>query len=1439
MKMVLNKWIKNTVAAFAMVLFAGMPPLMAQPVSNPSLNIPTVLPALSPVTVFPGLTDMTDNNKYNYVRTVIPDQPEPSSPMIYDYYRQSTEYFDGLGRPLQSVAKKAHADGYDIVQQHVYDAQGRESYQYLPYAHPAAQNSHGLFHPNAKTKLLQFYIGTPGDEPYAKTVFDNSPLGRVTAQYSPGHSWVGTGRGVKYRYGTNEPWVYSHGTPPVGSQVTGGYPRWIISGSAMALPQWQGDYGAKELYGTTVIDEDGKSTTEFKDKLGRLVMVRNSLAAINNGTPLDFDRTLPTDYAYTLYVYDDFGRLRCVIPPKAAVPKLGSNYNFSWQLSQAQMDGLCYQYEYDGRGRLVGKKLPGKSVEYFVHDSRDRQVLHQDGNLRAQGKWAFTIYDALDRPITFGLWANGANRTLMEYYISNNIVYTNLSILFYLKDFALWHVYPPDGLLDCKMLSFTYYDDYSAIPGFTFDGTQFPTTTSVTAVPSVLSDRVNGLLTGSRLRILDPDDPTGMQWLSSVNYYDAKGRVIQTQSQNLKGGVDVVSNQYFFQGALYKSITLHRNPNAQPLDFGNLPLTEVKVEKTLSRNFANQGGNDLVWKIQQKINDGINYDLAFYDYNHLGQVVNKQFTIGNVLQTYNIRGWLNNITAFAPGGSLQMNKYFFTENLFYDQGFASKLYNGNIAGITWEGTHFGINNVNEKSYGYSYDNLDRLQHAEFRKNEPPPLTFNPNWTNANYDYTASNITYDLNGNLQSMNQRGVTTVALDMDKLSYSYAPNSNQLVKVTDAVPAANTFSLPDFKDKANLATEYTYDPNGNLVTDANKGITSITYNFMDKPEKIAVQDGGIITYVYDAAGNRLQKRIKDNNAPNTETFDYIGNFIYKNNFLQYILNDEGRCRPLAADHGQTRFIYDYFIKDHLGNVRSTVTAEPISPQYLAAHEIASANVEQLFFDNIPAVRDAKPGSTDPSDHMAAHLVAEDAERRIGTAIMLKAMPGDRFDISADGLYQGEYHHGKTVDGSSLVESLFKTMMGGQIYEGVPIAELPKNAQTIQQTLGNPELAAQLTNLLDNTDDPTKPKAHLNYLFFNSKFELVNEISGAIQIPMDGDWVPMEANNLIFPLDEPGYVFVYIDNQSIGMDTWFDNVHVEHYTSSVLEENHYYPFGLTISGQAGGNTTGQPYKYNGKELEKSFGLEMYDYGARMYNSQIGRWNGIDPLADKFHFLSPYVYVANNPIIFLDPDGRDIYRHDKKTGELILEIKNNDKVDKIGKFKKKGDNYVMKNENKIVVDNISKGILKNGINFQENDNVIAVNGKNEDGTSQPTEKDIENFALDFSVYNNKEISGFGLGKSDINDNTIGNVFLGKYKKNTAISAENISARKGTYLGTHLGIELKSGKYQAYYVKYHFHTHIPVVNGNSINDPSADDKAAKLNNQTLPHHIKNHNGEFPY
>jgi len=94
--------------------------------------------------------------------------------------------------------------------------------------------------------------------------------------------------------------------------------------------------------------------------------------------------------------------------------------------------------------------------------------------------------------------------------------------------------------------------------------------------------------------------------------------------------------------------------------------------------------------------------------------------------------------------------------------------------------------------------------------------------------------------------------------------------------------------------------------------------------------------------------------------------------------------------------------------------------------------------------------------------------------------------------------------------------------------------------------------------------------------------------------------------------------------------------TLKVLEENNYYPFGLKHTGYNNTNVANPnyKYKYNGKELQDEFNINLYDYGARNYDPAIGRWFNIDPLAEKFQELSPYNYAVNNPVIFIDPDGK-------------------------------------------------------------------------------------------------------------------------------------------------------------------------------------------------------------
>ena len=213
----------------------------------------------------------------------------------------------------------------------------------------------------------------------------------------------------------------------------------------------------------------------------------------------------------------------------------------------------------------------------------------------------------------------------------------------------------------------------------------------------------------------------------------------------------------------------------------------------------------------------------------------------------------------------------------------------------------------------------------------------------------------------------------------------------------------------------------------------------------------------------------------------------------------------------------------------------------------------------------------------------------------------------------------------------------------------------------------------------------------------------------------------------------------------------------AIKQKSNYYPFGMTFDTYEGSTNM---YLYNGKEKQE--GTEWLDYGARMYASELGRWMCVDPMAEKYESWSVYQYVRNNPILRIDPNGMDDYKINRETGAIELVKETDDETDRIVKTysrkSKRGKVKYKKNgEAKIAFGGVQKGILKDGINFQENDNIIEVGGE-----GQPTEDGVKSFTLQLSEHIGKEIKGFSYSS-----NASGNVtdmVLGKYINNSRTEA---------------------------------------------------------------------------
>ncbi|TJZ49889.1 RHS repeat-associated core domain-containing protein [Sphingobacterium olei] len=565
-----------------------------------------------------------------------------------------------------------------------------------------------------------------------------------------------------------------------------------------------------------------------------------------------------------------------------------------------------YDYRYDDHGRLVKKTLPGKGEEYLVYNNLNQIVATQDANQRSKSpqEWSVTKYDGLGRVAQTGLWLNIGDLSLETVRVAvqsqqapatweernaTGPAYTNRS----------W----PTG--DLTVTTEQFYDDYNV--------SGFPAAYNKSDSHSKLT---HGRATVSRTRVLATSD-----FLWRATYYNDRGDVVRNIGQHYLGGstsstkFDDTTNEYTFTGQLAKSIRRHHTTHA------TTPAVTIITEY----EYDHRERHTHTWKA---VNNGERILLAKNTYNEIGQLYAKklhtdgmenlpeELTLGavesvgtgqssemlasssitltpgfhaamgstfraaiggesaqEILYSYNERGWTTSIN----NPSSVTDKQLFGMTLNYANN--PQAYNGNIGSVQWN-TKVSSSQTQTplQTYTYTYDQLNRLKKAVYT-------------ASGKNNYFNEELSYDVMGNIDTLRRSNGATSWYNHFKCQYE----GNRWISLADA-------------GTVNWGNSFTYDYNGNAKTNTRLGITNIEYNYLNLPKKFVKGSQNLI-YTYDATGKKLRKEL------GSAVTDYVDGIQYRNGAIEFIQTEEGRILPTGSS-----FIYEYFLKDHLGNTRAII---------------------------------------------------------------------------------------------------------------------------------------------------------------------------------------------------------------------------------------------------------------------------------------------------------------------------------------------------------------------------------------------------------------------------------------------------------------------------------------------------------------------------------------
>ncbi|MGN6266192.1 MAG: RHS repeat-associated core domain-containing protein [Ginsengibacter sp.] len=594
----------------------------------------------------------------------------------------------------------------------------------------------------------------------------------------------------------------------------------------------------------------------------------------------------PKEYHYTLYYYDQAGNLVKTMPPAAVKPNFDESFLDSVAAQRSagidytnyrNNEQLATNYRYNTLNQVTSQQSPDGGTSHFWYDRLGRLAVSQNAKQAAAGNYSYTVYDPLGRITEVG---QKPQTTAMSQVISQDTTALQTWVA---------------GGGSKEQITRTVY-------GVSYYAGEQPATLEPTLYQQNLRNRVSYTqVFDTEPAGTDPGKWAGTHTAATYYSYDIAGNV-DTLLQDYKdamaipnrykkivydydlisGKVNKVSYQHGWSDQLY-----HR----YSYDADNR-LTEVETSH-----------DSIYWE-----NDA---DYEYYRHGPLSRMVLGENQVQGLDYAYTIQGWLKgvNSTAVLPtfdmGGdgsntsSVGRDAFGFSLN-YYNGDYkpigstvapfamvtnslpvltdaihtGNDLFNGNIRAMLVNVPQLGSANL----YAYRYDQLNRIKAMNSFTGFDNSANLFTNGNPAATENYKERVTYDPNGNIRTYLRNG-DAARVSMDDLNYTYKTNTNQLDKVVDAATDAAAGDYDKYNDikRGQADSNYRYDAIGNLVKDSAGGISNIIWNVYGKISSIKKTDSTMISYSYDASGNRINKKVTKDGFTKTTVYvrDATGNVM------------------------------------------------------------------------------------------------------------------------------------------------------------------------------------------------------------------------------------------------------------------------------------------------------------------------------------------------------------------------------------------------------------------------------------------------------------------------------------------------------------------------------------------------------------------------------------